>query len=238
MSNLTPEQRAALPNGDFAWFAPNGERMFPIVDEADVKAALWRLNTIDDPMMAATILVRAQEIAARKGLRLPPNFQQNGANFMVNFNQRHDTSQGQRFLQRCHDLCAESGAICSAPAQMHSTHELQGIQAIHDEAVKRGARCADSAGASPYFSAEFNARRPDAAQVVAGSSAQAARFCAQFNAGVPATVTRPGSVVEPSAPATFSGAQPPDRAAMAARSHQQAASFIDRENRRQGSGKK
>lgn len=70
---------------------------------------------------------------------------------------KHNTYPGQRAIQRLHDQAAEAGAVCKRPsangsAKMHSAHERDGLQAIHDAACAHGASCDNQAvkEATPY----------------------------------------------------------------------------------------
>lgn len=81
---------------------------------------------------------------------------------------RHDTPSGQSLLQMMHDDAARAGAKCSRSntADMHSGHELEGIQAIHDVTVKHGAMCRSLSMAGPnqttgYYPGFSQGSRPE-----------------------------------------------------------------------------
>jgi hypothetical protein len=63
---------------------------------------------------------------------------------------RHDTYVGQGIMQMIHDDAARHGACCDEEGEererdrkidFHSSHEIRGLQKIHDACVEHGARC-------------------------------------------------------------------------------------------------
>lgn len=60
--------------------------------------------------------------------------------------QRHDTPDGQKFMQNIHDACAKRGAVCRQKSSNASRHEVSATQQCHDIAAQHGAKCAGNAG--------------------------------------------------------------------------------------------
>jgi hypothetical protein len=56
---------------------------------------------------------------------------------------RHDTPEGQMFMQNMHDACAKRGAVCKKPdsSKHASGHEQSAVQQVHDICSDHGARC-------------------------------------------------------------------------------------------------
>jgi hypothetical protein len=106
-------------------------------------------NTLRFTVHNEADLTRACETAREK-------LKGKGESMSTNFQQRHDTPQGQSALQQIHDTAARHGAVCQKPANLSaaefvSKHESAKIQEAHDLAVAGGARC-NQQGASPFFS--------------------------------------------------------------------------------------
>jgi hypothetical protein len=92
---------------------------------------------------------------------------------------RHDTPSGQRTMQTIHDMAAKSGALCDqdnpngtnryTSSYFVSSHEREGLQAVHDAAIEHGAKCEDCGAVSNYtaaFEALFAGSRHSAADLV------------------------------------------------------------------------
>lgn len=59
---------------------------------------------------------------------------------------KHNTPDGQKFMQTVHDACSKRGAVCKQDKSKHaSRHELSAIQQFHDISAQHGAKCAESA---------------------------------------------------------------------------------------------
>lgn len=56
---------------------------------------------------------------------------------------RHDTPDGQKFMQNVHDACSKRGAVCTPPGKSAhaSKHEASAVQQFHDIACEHGATC-------------------------------------------------------------------------------------------------
>ena len=60
---------------------------------------------------------------------------------------RHDTPEGQRFMQQMHDACSKRGAVCKKDKSQHAAkHEVSAVQQVHDICSEHGAKCSGNVG--------------------------------------------------------------------------------------------
>lgn len=140
--DIDSEHRASIFDGKLGQLRAVDLRGDVLYGEMAVPQWLHNLFP-DEPIPVSTTWHREKKQIIK--LALASNPRVTDAAMMAAFSDatfaRHDTFEGQQAMQELHDHAARHGAVCNAPAKMHSAHEVSAMQKVHDTTIAHGATC-------------------------------------------------------------------------------------------------